>query len=81
MSKKHNSTIVEDPIILHTLKVKSPYICPNCGERHYAYISKKRKQKGIDFGELYYEGGLLKKDYYGSWYHCLTCGYRWEIRK
>lgn len=81
MSKKHNSTIVEKPIILNTLKVKSPHICPNCGERHYAYISKKRKQKGIDFGEYYFEAGLFRKDYYGNWYHCLTCGHKWEIKK
>ena len=61
--------------------MKSPYICPNCGERHYVYISKKGKTKGIEFGEFYYEGGLFRKDYYGSLYHCHTCGHRWEIKK
>lgn len=66
-------------IVLNTLKIKSPYICPNCGENHYAYISKKGKHKGIEFGEFYYEGGLLRKDYYGNWYHCHSCGYKWEI--
>lgn len=40
-----NKNITEDPIILNTLKVKSPYICPNCEERNYAYISKKKNKK------------------------------------
>lgn len=44
MSKKKIKT-KDTSIILNTLKMDSPYVCPNCGERHYAYISKKRKQK------------------------------------
>ena len=63
-------------IILNTLKIESPYVCPKCDERHYAYISKNGKQKGIEFGEYYYEG--LFKDHYRSNYYCHTCGYSWE---
>lgn len=58
---KNNKTKRHESIILNTLKIESPYICPNCGEKHYVYISKKGKHKGIEFGEYYYEGGLLKK--------------------
>lgn len=76
--RKNNKSV---SIVLNTLKIKSPYICPNCGEKHYAYISKKGKHKGIEIGELYYEGGLFRKDYYGNWYHCHSCGYKWEIKK
>lgn len=76
--KKNRNKIQNDSIILSTLKIKSPYICPNCGEKHYAYISKKRKYKGIEFGEYYHESGLFKKDYSGNWYHCHSCGYKWE---
>lgn len=51
MSNKNNKIGKKESIILNTLKIKSPYICPNCGEKHYAYVSKKGKQKGIEFGE------------------------------
>lgn len=81
MSKKNNKTSTSNPITLNTLKLQSPYVCPNCGEDHYAYISKKGKQKGIDFGEYYYEGGLLRKDLFGNWYNCLTCGYEWLTKR
>lgn len=55
MSKKKIKT-QNTSIILNTLKMESPYVCPKCGENHYAYISKKGKHKGIEFGEFYYEG-------------------------
>lgn len=80
MSKKKIKT-KNTSIILNTLKIESPYVCLKCGEKHYDYISPKGKHKGIEFGEFYYEGGLLRDDYYGSWYHCHSYGYKWEIKK
>ncbi len=80
MNKRKRKNNKSASIVLNTLKIKSPYISPNCGENHYAYISKKGKQKGIEFGEYYYEGGLFREDYYASWYYCHSCGYKWEIK-
>lgn len=75
MSKKNTS----ESITINTLKIKSPYICPNCGEKYYTYVSKKGKQKGINFCEYHFEG-LFRENYY-YWYHCFTCGHKWEIKK
>lgn len=79
MNKKDQTT-ANQPIILNTLKEKSLYICPNCGETHYTYVSKKGKQKIIDFGYSF-EIGFFRESYYYEWHHCLICGHEWEIRK
>ena len=80
MSKKHNQTIVEEPIISNTLKVRYLYICPKCGETHCTYVSKEGKKKVIDIG-YYFEIGFFREAYYYEWHHCLTCGHELEIRK
>lgn len=74
MSKKHNKTVVEEPIILNTLKVKSPYICPKCGEIHYIYVFKSGKKKVIDIGYCF-KIGFFREAYYYEWHCCLTCGH------
>lgn len=79
LSKK-DKTVVNQPIILNTLKEKSSYICPNCGEKYCTYVFKKRKQKVIDIS-YYFEIGFFRESYYYEWHHCLTCGHEWEIRK
>lgn len=80
MSKKHSQTIVNKQILLNILKLKYPYICPNCGETHYTYVFKRGEQKVIDVG-YYFEIGFFRETYYYEWHHCLTCGHEWETRK
>lgn len=80
MRKKNTKTITDNPIILNTLKVKSSYVCPNCGEEHHTYRFLQGKQKIIDIG-YYFETAFLKEIYDYEQYHCLACGYEWEIRK
>lgn len=79
MNKKDQTTINQQ-IILNTLKEKSSYICPNCGETHCTYVLKKGKKKVIDI-EYYFEMAFIREVYHYEWHHCFTCGHEWEIRK
>lgn len=38
--------------------MESSYVCPNCDERHYAYVSKKENKK-----EQNLENFIMKVDY------------------
>lgn len=59
MNKKDQTT-TNQPIILNTLKEKSSYICPNCGEKYCTYVSEKGRKNVIDVG-YYFEIGFLEK--------------------
>lgn len=60
------------------INVKSPYICPSCGEKNYSYTTKTGYRKGIDVGEYIFEGFFNSHN--GEHYHCNTCGYSWDVR-
>ena len=61
------------------IKIKSPEICPRCGEKFLFQTDDKNKNKGILLTDMEHIG-LLKVKYF-THYHCYTCGNKWKTEK